>query len=398
MAGRRRRGQHAPDDRARRLAPRRPDRPTLAAPRVGRRVPRARVGRAWRSSGSRPRRATSSAASGSPTPRPARRSRSTIRLIPGEAWLLGDDPAVRSTRGATGPSRWTGWSVGPGSATRRCAGLASSAAAAGTPAPGGEYRRTQSPAGVRTVRRSSPSDRVLAFDLARGLAVFFMILIHVMRHWGEPSTWTTPIGILASFLGGPPAAPVFMFLMGASVAFSRRSSFRLAGHARARALRARLRLQRLPRRPAADARARDAASSRPAEVAPHTPGSLLTMVDILQLAGLSLIGIAALRRFVRPGWSWLAARGGRGPRRAVPARRESSASRHRRLPERPLGRRQQRLLPGVPVGGLPARRGRRRRALAHARAIGRRCSVGSGSSASACARSAWSASPPGFRT
>src|SRR6185369_15429460 len=67
--------------------------------------------------------------------------------------------------------------------------------------------------------------RVRAFDLARGLAVVFMIGVHVLWHWGAPDTWTSPIGQVISFLGGPTAAPVFMFLMGASLAFSSRSSF-----------------------------------------------------------------------------------------------------------------------------------------------------------------------------
>jgi uncharacterized membrane protein len=155
------------------------------------------------------------------------------------------------------------------------------------------------------VRRSPPSDRVLAFDLARGLAVFFMILIHVMRHWGEPSTWTTPIGVLASFLGGPPAAPVFMFLMGASVAFSRRSSFRPLAM-RGLGLFALAYVFNVFRGALPLTLGLASGIVTSAEVAPHTPGSLLTMVDILQLAGLSLIGIAALRRFARPGWSWLA--------------------------------------------------------------------------------------------
>ncbi|TFG69075.1 MAG: DUF1624 domain-containing protein [Thermomicrobiales bacterium] len=71
-----------------------------------------------------------------------------------------------------------------------------------------------------------PGGRILAFDLARGLAIVFMILVHVLRHWGDQATWATPIGTAISFLGGPPAAQVFMFVMGASVAFSRRTSFR----------------------------------------------------------------------------------------------------------------------------------------------------------------------------
>ena len=44
-------------------------------------------------------------------------------------------------------------------------------------------------------------DRIRAFDLARGLAVVFMIMVHVLRHWGDPATWSTPIGTLISFLG-----------------------------------------------------------------------------------------------------------------------------------------------------------------------------------------------------
>ena len=68
-------------------------------------------------------------------------------------------------------------------------------------------------------------ERVRAFDLARGLAIVFMIGVHVLWHWGAPDTWTSPIGQVISFLGGPTAAPVFMFLMGASLAFSSRTSF-----------------------------------------------------------------------------------------------------------------------------------------------------------------------------
>ena len=68
-------------------------------------------------------------------------------------------------------------------------------------------------------------ERVRGFDLARGLAVLFMILVHVLWHWGAPDTWTSPIGQVISFLGGPTAAPVFMFLMGASLGAAPRQRF-----------------------------------------------------------------------------------------------------------------------------------------------------------------------------
>ena len=69
-------------------------------------------------------------------------------------------------------------------------------------------------------------ERVRAFDLAAGLAVFFMILVHVLWHWGTPATWTTPIGEAISYAAGPTATPVFLFLIGASLGAARRWSTR----------------------------------------------------------------------------------------------------------------------------------------------------------------------------
>ncbi len=127
-----------------------------------------------------------------------------------------------------------------------------------------------------------------------------MILIHVMRHWGDPATWTTPIGTVVSFLGGPPAAPVFMFLMGASVAFSRRTSFRSLA-SRGVLLVAAGYLLNLVRGTLPLSAGLATGVVTPDEVAPFTPLSLLWMVDILQLAGCSLILMAALREVVPVG-------------------------------------------------------------------------------------------------
>lgn len=56
--------------------------------------------------------------------------------------------------------------------------------------------------------------RIRSLDLARGLAVFFMILVHVLETYGTEDLYETIIGEAVEFLGGAPAAPVFMFLMG----------------------------------------------------------------------------------------------------------------------------------------------------------------------------------------
>jgi len=153
--------------------------------------------------------------------------------------------------------------------------------------------------------QSTPAaDRVRGFDLARGLAVLFMIGVHVLFHWGAPDTWTTPIGQAIGFLGGPTAAPVFMFLMGASLAFSSRSSF---GSLVVRGLwlvwlgyllnvlRGVI--------PAYLGLSTGVVTAE--EIAPFTLPWLLTTVDVHHMAGLSLVAIAFLWLVVKPGWTWL---------------------------------------------------------------------------------------------
>lgn len=145
---------------------------------------------------------------------------------------------------------------------------------------------------------------VRAFDLAAGLAVFFMILVHVLWHWGEPSTWSTPIGLAISFAAGPTAAPVFAFLMGASVGAAPKTGFRTL------ALRGLwlvflgyvLNLFRGVI-PASIGLATGFIT--PQEIAPFTPWWLGTTVDLHQMVGLSLVVIAGLRTWAKPGWTWI---------------------------------------------------------------------------------------------
>jgi uncharacterized membrane protein len=147
-------------------------------------------------------------------------------------------------------------------------------------------------------------ERVRAFDLARGLAVFFMILVHVLWHWGAPATWTTPIGTVISFLGGPTGAPTFMFLMGASLAFSSRSTFAWLAARGAWLVFLGYTLN-LFRGVIPSMLGTATGVVTPEQIAPFTPAFLLTTVDIHQMAGLSLIAIAILRTRTSPGWLWL---------------------------------------------------------------------------------------------
>ena len=148
-------------------------------------------------------------------------------------------------------------------------------------------------------------ERVRAFDLARGLAIVFMIGVHVLWHWGAPDTWRSPVGQVISFLGGPTAAPVFMFLMGASLAFSSRSSFRSLA-IRGLWLLWLGYLLNVLRGVIPAFLGLSAGIVTPEQIAPFTLPWLLTTVDVHHMAGLSLIGLAALRLATRPAWPWLA--------------------------------------------------------------------------------------------
>lgn len=151
---------------------------------------------------------------------------------------------------------------------------------------------------------TSAAGRVRAFDLALGLAVFFMILVHILWHWGAPSTWTTPIGEAISFMAGPTAAPVFVFLMGARLGMSRRTD---AGALVGRGLWLVVLGYVLNVFRGALPATLGLASGviTPQEIAPFTPWWLLTTVDLHAMIGFSLVVIALLNTVVRPGTWWL---------------------------------------------------------------------------------------------
>jgi uncharacterized membrane protein len=73
---------------------------------------------------------------------------------------------------------------------------------------------------------TSQSNRLLSIDLARGLAVFFMIAVHTLEVFASEEVKNSVFGQMIEFLGGPPAAPVFMTLMGFSFIYSRKAELK----------------------------------------------------------------------------------------------------------------------------------------------------------------------------
>jgi uncharacterized membrane protein len=147
-------------------------------------------------------------------------------------------------------------------------------------------------------------DRIRAFDLAAGLSVFFMILIHVLWHWGRAETWTTPIGQAINYAGGPTAAPVFIFLMGASLGAARQAG---TGTLVSRGLWLLFLgyVLNFVRGVIPASLGTTFGIVTWDQISPFTPWWLATMVDLHHVVGLSLIAIALLRTRSQPSASWL---------------------------------------------------------------------------------------------
>jgi len=62
-------------------------------------------------------------------------------------------------------------------------------------------------------------------DLLKGLAVLFMIQVHIMELFSLPEIFNSKIGKVSLFFGGPPAAPLFMAVMGFYFAKSKKSLY-----------------------------------------------------------------------------------------------------------------------------------------------------------------------------
>ena len=62
------------------------------------------------------------------------------------------------------------------------------------------------------------ADRLLLPDVLKGVAVLLMIQVHLMELFARQEIFNSLAGKISLFLGGPPAAPVFMAVMGYFIA------------------------------------------------------------------------------------------------------------------------------------------------------------------------------------
>jgi uncharacterized membrane protein len=66
--------------------------------------------------------------------------------------------------------------------------------------------------------------RLIIPDIMRGLAIILMIQVHIIEKLAAPAVFNSTAGRISLFLGGVPAAPVFLLLMGFFVAHSNKKA------------------------------------------------------------------------------------------------------------------------------------------------------------------------------
>lgn len=152
---------------------------------------------------------------------------------------------------------------------------------------------------------SKPS-RILAFDLARGLAILFMIIIHVLNFYGSQEVQQGFFGATIKFIFGWPSASLFIFVMGTFVAYSNNSNLS-SGLKRAAMLFALGYLLNFMRATLPTWLSLEMGLVTYEQLGVHTPINGLLVVDILQCAALAYAVCILLKHFFPNPKVWLIA-------------------------------------------------------------------------------------------
>jgi uncharacterized membrane protein len=81
------------------------------------------------------------------------------------------------------------------------------------------------PAEPSLTRIDTTKQRFLSIDLCKGFTVLFMPAVHSMVLYSRPDVYTSIPAVFLGFIAQWQGAPIFMFLMGIGVAYSKKSTF-----------------------------------------------------------------------------------------------------------------------------------------------------------------------------
>ncbi|ARU59159.1 multipass membrane protein [Oleiphilus messinensis] len=149
------------------------------------------------------------------------------------------------------------------------------------------------------------SSRIKAFDLARGLAVLLMMLIHTLDFYGSSTVHETMIGASFKAFVGWPAASTFVFIMGIFVAYTPNATL-AQGLKRAAMLFALGYVLNLFRGTIPMWLSIQMGLVTYEDLGPHTPLTEFLIVDVLQFAGIAFAVCSLLQHYLPNPKYWLA--------------------------------------------------------------------------------------------
>jgi uncharacterized membrane protein len=157
-----------------------------------------------------------------------------------------------------------------------------------------------------TVSKPPQKQRFISLDLGRGLAMVFVVVIHVIEQLSSQEVKDSLFGGLAHMGTSMCAAAMFMFLMGAGVSLSRSTTF-LSGIRRGLGLILLGYALNILRGTIPTYAGLAANMFTLEDLQPHSPLFVTIEIDILQFAGLALIAIALVRKISMHWLVWIAA-------------------------------------------------------------------------------------------
>jgi len=148
-------------------------------------------------------------------------------------------------------------------------------------------------------------DRIAAFDLARGVPILFMIIIHVLAFYGSADVQQGNFAKTVNYLIGWPSASIFVFMMGVFVVYSTNSNLN-KGLQRAATLFMLGYLLNLVRETIPTWLSLELGFVTSEQLGMYTPLHGLLVVDILQNAGLAYAICLLLKHYIKQAAAWLA--------------------------------------------------------------------------------------------
>ena len=164
-----------------------------------------------------------------------------------------------------------------------------------------------------TVNQTMPSlqeasvparERIKSLDLARGMAMVFVVVIHVLEQLSSQTVKDSLFGGILNMGTALCAATMFMFLMGAGLGLSSKTSLR-KGMTRGVVLFALAYLLNALRGTLPTYVGLWTHQFTLEQLKPYSPLYVTVEIDILHFAGLALIFLSVLKRYIRHWTAWL---------------------------------------------------------------------------------------------